>query len=212
MSAPLLDKITENLKPTKPLNDALLWGLMGLALTVGLICVLCIFGVRDAFVERPIPIAAVLKPLYFIGLSLLLLAQTARLSRPNGKMEGALTLLLGAHIGAGLLTLLVTLFTAPKGEFAHQMQMSFAHCIETIFIGGAVAFAALYGLWFRHCAPANQTLFGVLSFSAVASLMAGAYALHCNMDSPFYILVFYFGPIAILGAVGAILGKRLFRW
>ena len=51
-----------------------------------------------------------------------------------------------------------------------------------------------------------------MSGLAAASLMAAAYALHCDGDAPVYLLAVYGGAVAIFTAVAAALGARLLRW
>lgn len=51
-----------------------------------------------------------------------------------------------------------------------------------------------------------------MSGLAAASLMAAAYALHCDGDAPIYLIAVYGGAVAIFTGIATWLGGRFLRW
>jgi hypothetical protein len=85
-------------------------------------------------------------------------------------------------------------------------------CYMTILCGGMAGLIVLWRLWLRRSATSHPVSLGALSGLATASLMAAAYALHCQGDAPVYLLLVYGMAVAILTGIAALLGGKLLRW
>lgn len=70
--------------------------------------------------------------------------------------------------------------------------------------------AALVGL--RHGAPTRPALTGAAAGLMSAGLAATLYASHCTDDSPLFVATWYTIAIALVTAVGAIVGARVLRF
>lgn len=207
------EDLIHDLKPVRALKSAHLWAL---ALTALILCAAFVVGVYDfrpefhdtRWLSQWIVVG---KPLLLLLIGLAALTLTARLARPDGEpSRPALYSLMGLSGAVGV-TVLFDLITRGSSTL-NALSEPFMLCWQVVLTGGVVSYAALWGLWLRRAAPANPVAFGGLSGLAVGALMAAAYALHCDRDWPLYILVFYGAPVLILGALGAILGPKLYRW
>jgi hypothetical protein len=69
---------------------------------------------------------------------------------------------------------------------------------------------ALVGL--RHGAPARPALAGALAGLVSAGLAATLYASHCTDDSPLFVATWYPIAIAMVTAVGALIGAKVLRF
>lgn len=69
------------------------------------------------------------------------------------------------------------------------------------------AFAAL-----RHGAPTRPALAGAFAGLLSAGVAATLYAAHCFDDSPLFVAIWYSTAIALVTAIGALLGPRLLRF
>lgn len=82
-----------------------------------------------------------------------------------------------------------------------------------IFIAGssAVASACMFFV-VRGAAPTRLSWAGL--WSAASMSCVGAFFMHlvCPHDNPLHLLVWHFLPIAVLMAVGAVLGSKVLRW
>ena len=153
----------------------------------------------------------VLKFLVTLGLAATAVGLVLRLIRPGavlGLWRSALLLapgLLLIGIAGELLTLPAeTWMTALVGVNARV-------CLTYIPLMG-LAPLGLILLALRSGAPTRPAVAG-----AVAGLIAGGisgafYAAHCPDDSPLFVATWYVIAIAMLVALGALLGRRLLRW
>ncbi len=64
----------------------------------------------------------------------------------------------------------------------------------------------------RHGAPEKPGAAGAVAGLAASGIAATFYASNCTDDSPLFVLLWYPIAIAIVTAVGYVLGKRLLRW
>jgi hypothetical protein len=94
----------------------------------------------------------------------------------------------------------------------HSLQGGNTLCFETIVGGGLIGFGLLWGMWLRRAATTSPVALGALSGLAAASLSASAYAIHCNMDAPAYLLLVYGVAVGLITALTALFGRRLFKW
>ncbi len=135
-----------------------------------------------------------------------------RLFRPgDGAIRRAAALLALAPaalaIGVG-----VELITVPSSQWLHRLVgTNSMFCLKTIpFLALAPLIATLVAL--RNGAPENPALAGAAAGLFSGAIGAALYAMHCPDDSPLFVMVWYSLGVAIVTAIGAILGARLLRW
>jgi len=217
MTDPLLDRLAADLRPVRPMRTWPLWGLAGAVLLAAALFVIFMYGPRPEMMALshgvwPQAFVVIGKPLLFLITGLSALASIGGLIRPEGRLK-PLTL---APVGLLLLLVLVMFgvqyMNDGPAKVAKSLDGGDLLCFETIFFGGAIGFAALWAVWLRKAATAYPVTLGALSGLAMASLAAAAYAIHCNMDAPVYILLIYGASVALFTAVAAIAGKKLFKW
>jgi hypothetical protein len=88
---------------------------------------------------------------------------------------------------------------------------TWARCLAAIALLTPLAFGAAI-LALRRRAPTRLRLAGVLAGLFAGGTAATAYALWCPETSAAFLLSWYAAPIALAGAIGALLGPRLLRW
>lgn len=64
----------------------------------------------------------------------------------------------------------------------------------------------------RDGAPSRPRLAAALAGLLAGGIGATFYATHCIDDSPLFVAVWYGAGIAIMAALGSVLGGRLLRW
>jgi len=70
--------------------------------------------------------------------------------------------------------------------------------------------ASLFGL--RHGAPAKPAVAGAVAGLVSAGLAATLYASHCTDDSPLFVATWYTIAMALVTAIGALVGSRMLRF
>ncbi|MDI7776325.1 DUF1109 domain-containing protein [Asticcacaulis sp. EMRT-3] len=213
----LTETLAQDLKPVRPMRNGRLWigALVGLAVAVAYILI---------FYHARLPVAAlmrgqwlgnpmaVLKPLMFLVLGLAALWAVSDLSRPEGRLKFRFfvpLLIIGGLVlgGFGLEWL------AYGGhDFKDWLSGGVVVCYTTILCGGMVGLIVMWRFWLRRSATSQPLALGAMSGLATASLMAAAYALHCDGDAPVYLLVVYGGAVAIFTGIATLLGRRFLRW
>jgi hypothetical protein len=84
-------------------------------------------------------------------------------------------------------------------------------CLVLIPALSAAPFIALI-LALRQGAPTRPMLAGATAGLVAAAIGATLYASHCQDDSPLFLAAWYVIAVAIMAALGALLGARLLRW
>jgi hypothetical protein len=153
----------------------------------------------------------VLKFLVTLGLATAAIGLVLRLIRPGtapGIWRSALLLapgLLVIGIAGELLALPAgTWMTALVGVNARV-------CLTYIPLMG-LAPLGLILLALRSGAPTRPALTGAVAGLIAGGISAAFYAAHCPDDSPLFVATWYVLAIAMLTALGALLGRRLLRW
>ena len=217
MTDALLDALTKNLRPAHPLRDRRLWLGALLGVVAAVVYILVFYHPRHdvallmqgRWSGNPM---AVVKPLMFLVLGLSAIRAVADLSRPEGRLRPSRMLALiviGAAVLAGLGYQWLTFGTQ---NLVAWLSAGVTLCYVTILCGGMAGWLVMWRFWLRRTASSQPRLLGAMSGLAAASLMAAAYALHCDGDAPVYLLAVYGGAVAIFTAVAAALGARLLRW
>ncbi|HVZ29615.1 MAG TPA: NrsF family protein [Asticcacaulis sp.] len=217
MSDPAIDTLVGRLTPVKPLQAAALWRGAALAVVVAAVYVAILYGMRPELriltqpmlMHRPM---ILLKPILFLLLGISALRGVAELARPEGRLRFRVLLpallLFGAVLGVFIRD--VTVYGWAKTF--HNAFGAAPLCAMTILCGGTVGVILMWRFWLRRSATSHPVQLGAMSGLSAASLMAGAYAIHCNMDAAVYLLLVYGLAVAVFTGLSALVGRKLYRW
>ena len=213
----LIDDLAVDLKPVKPLRSRPLWVGALFGLSVAALYIWCLYGPRPELSALTYGNwsgnrMSVVKPLMFLALGLSALWGVSGLARPEGrpKLRYLLPLLIIGGVVLG--GLLVEYRQEGWARMSDNLSGGVLICYMTILCGGMAGLIVLWRLWLRRSATSHPVALGAMSGLATASLMASAYALHCQGDAPVYLLLVYGAAVAILTGIAALLGSKLLRW
>lgn len=134
-----------------------------------------------------------------------------RLSRPAGSGRRGLFLALAALAALTLLGGAQLAMAAPDERVALWMGVSWRECPFNI-LGLSVPILAA-GLWgVRSLAPTRLVLAGAATGLFAAGVGAVVYGLHCIETEPAFVGTWYSLGVALVTALGAILGPLVLRW
>ena len=153
----------------------------------------------------------IFKFVFTLGLAIPAAFLVLRLSRPDGTggwpkwMLIVPIVLLAIAVALEMITL-----PADHWQVSAMGSMSLA-CMKYIPVLSITPFVAiLYAM--RHGAPSNPTAAGAAAGLVSAGIGAALYASFCIDDSPMFVAIWYVIGIAIVTALGALVGSRLLRW
>lgn len=217
MSDPLLDQLANGLRPVKPLRSGPLWIGAGLALAFAIIYILKLFGLRSELVGLlhglwPAHGIAVIKPLIFLVTGICALWAVSGLARPEGRLKLVHMAPVIVLLGIVVISFVIDMLGTGREDIADDLNGGVMVCFSTILCGGMAGLVIMWRLWLRRSATSHPVLLGAMAGLASASLMACAYALHCTMDAPVYILLVYSLAVAVFTGFAALLGGKLLRW
>ncbi len=188
---------------------------LALALIPGVAIAACLYfavlGLRPHFLTLLGEPRFLFKVCVTILLAALSCVLVLRLARPGANARGAALLV---AIAPALLAVAVgaELFAVPAAEWSHRLIGSNAmFCLKAI---PSLALAPLVAILvaLRNGAPDRPALAGAAAGLFAGAIGAAFYATHCPDDSPLFVAVWYPLTIAIVTAVGAVVGSRLLRW
>jgi hypothetical protein len=188
---------------------------MALALAAGAVVATALFGIllgpRADAVASLDSLRFLLK--FVVTLSLMVAAAglVLRLIRPGAP---AGTWRIALLLSPGLLALGVAaeLSALPVSGWLPALVGSNARvCLTYIPLMGLAPLMLLL-LAMRRGAPTEPALAGAVAGLVSGGLAAALYAAHCPDDSPLFVATWYAIAIAMLTALGALLGRRLLRW
>lgn len=135
----------------------------------------------------------------------------ARLSRPDGR-AGALVGVLAAPIAALLIAIAIEMLaTSPATWSVRALGTMPGACMKYIPLLSIAPFVSIFAA-LRYGAPSNPVAAGAAAGLASAAIGAAIYATFCVDDSPMFVAIWYVGAIAIVTALGAMVGKLSLRW
>ena len=181
------------------------------AAPVSLLIFFAEFGVRpDVMTAMKNPFFD-LKFLVTLALAISAVAVALHLSRPEASLRGFGWYLL---IPAGLLA------AGIGGEMMMPQRLPMMTrlvgsnskiCLTVIpALSLPLLIAALIGL--RHGAPSRPALSGAIAGLLSAGFAATLYASHCTDDSPLFVATWYTLAVALVAAVGALVGSRVLKY
>ncbi|MEI9902901.1 MAG: NrsF family protein [Asticcacaulis sp.] len=214
----LVDQLTSDLKPVTPLKALWLWAVAAVGLAAAATFVVMVLGMRVemgmlVYGHRlPANPVVLMKPALFLVSGLSAIWAVSGLVRPEGRLKLRYLLPVLAVMGIIVGNLMSELVRSGTADIAEKLNGGVSTCFMTILTGGLIGLAALWWLWLRKAATSYPVSLGAMSGLATASLMAAAYALHCNMDAPVYIFAVYGLAVAAFTGFAALLGGRMLRW
>ena len=150
------------------------------------------------------------KLVYTGGIALVALAASRRLARPE--VSGINPAYFAVPVGALALLALFELTTAPVDERnALIFGDTWRECPVLIAALSVPLLAILLRL-FAGFAPQRPRLTGAVIGLAAGATTAMLYSLHCPETAMTFLLLWYSAGIAIIAAIGAIVGPRVLRW
>jgi hypothetical protein len=212
MSDTLLDDLTKDLKPVKPLRAWPMWLGAGVGLALAASYVIGFYGLRLELSGGPMKFMAVAKPLLFLVTGISALWAVSGLARPEGWLKWRYVLPIVTMLVLVIGALGLDIGRSGMAAVAEGLDGGMRLCYTTIICGGLAGLVALWRLWLRRTATSHPVTLGAMAGLAVGSLMASAYSLHCNMDAPAYLLAVYGLAVAIVTAIAALIGGKLLRW
>jgi hypothetical protein len=189
---------------------------VGLAVSAGLVMAALLFFVllkvrSDFFYAILHEPRFMFKFVFTIGLGLPALLLVRRLSRPDGD-AGGLVLALMIPVMLLIAAVVAEMNALPADHWSVSALGSMpGACMKYIpMLSFAPLLAILWAL--RNGAPANPVGVGAAAGLLAAAIGATFYATFCVDDSPMFLAIWYVGGMAIVTALGAIIGARLLRW
>ena len=208
----LIERLSENLAPVPRLAALRILALgLGAGALVSFVLMVLWLGIRPDLMTAISTEAYWMKFFYTLAAALTALWTLERLARPGARalVQGALEIL---PLGVIALLAIAQWTSAPASLHTHLL-MGASHTVCPWRIV-ALALPIFVGvLWsMRRLAPTRPALSG-----AVAGLLAGAagawiYAFHCDENAAVFVAVWYTFGIALVGLLGAMVGRWLLRW
>jgi hypothetical protein len=133
------------------------------------------------------------------------------MSRPGARVAGAAAWLAAP---AALLAGAVALELLAVPESAWSARMVGSNWLVCLTYGPLISLGPLALLLsaLRRGAPAVPWRAGLVAGLAAGGIGTFFYAAHCPDDSPLFVAVWYSLVVAMMGALGALIGGRMLRW
>jgi hypothetical protein len=155
--------------------------------------------------------AFMLKPVEMILLAAAAAAMVLKLAKPGlSPRRAALIAALAPAIMIAALA--VELTGVPRSEWLVRLAgVHWYICVTNMVLLALPLLAALL-VGLRCGAPTRPALAGAAAGLLAGALSAGLYISHCPDDSPIFVAAWFTLAIAIVTALGALLGTRVLRW
>jgi hypothetical protein len=151
------------------------------------------------------------KFVFTLGLAIPALMLVLRLARPDGEAGWSKWLLAVPPVLLAAAVLLEMQAVPPEHWSVSAFGSMPGACMKYIPMLSIAPFVAIfYAL--RHGAPSNPAAAGAAAGLLSAGIGAALYATFCVDDSPMFLAIWYVAGMAIVVALGALIGSRLLRW
>ncbi|HUB89423.1 MAG TPA: DUF1109 domain-containing protein [Dyella sp.] len=204
--------LAKDIEPVKKNTLArLLTGSLLLALTGAAVLMAMVFGVR------PDLSSAIATPIFWeklafpLSLSVGAAIATSRLSRPAASVGVAWVILILPVACVWMAGIAVVGAAAPADRAVAIFGQSWRSCPFNILLLSIPGFIAIFYA-VAHLAPTRLRLAGAASGLLAGTVATVAYCFHCPEMSPAFWSIWYLLGMAIVAALGALLGPRLLRW
>lgn len=206
----LILRLAAEPRPSPPVMRGVLAS-FGPSLGIALVLLVLGWGLRTDLVASLADPVTVLKPLLPALIALAAMGGALGLARPEGRARASALLLLGLG-GAALALVGWSLLQVPaEGWGAAIRGRTLLACLLSIPALAILPTLALL-LALRRGASLAPARSGALAGLAGGAAAAALYALHCDEDAPLFFVTWYGLAILMVGALGAVLGRRLLRW
>ncbi|MGZ3297945.1 MAG: NrsF family protein [Asticcacaulis sp.] len=217
MTDALIERLTAELKPVRPLRTWPMWLAAIAALAAVSVFVIVVCKARPEMAALlhgvwPGNLMAIGKPLLFLVVGLSAFAAMPALMRPEGGLQPRPLLPAAFMVLLMLAGLLVQVVMEPPAKVMASLIGGNLLCFSIIFGGGAVGFILLWAVWLRRSASPSPRSLAALAGLGTGAIAAAAYAIHCNMDAPIYLLSVYGFAVVAFAGVASLIGGRLLRW
>jgi hypothetical protein len=210
------DDLIRALAADAPLRDPGLRRQVALAMASGLLVALALFlwllGPRANALQSLDSLRFLLKFAITLSLAVAATGLVLRLIHPGlplGPWRLAVFLAPGLLLLAGVGLELVVL---PASDWSAALVGRNARtCLTYIPLMGLAPLGLLL-LALRRGAPGHPALAGGVAGLVAGGFSAALYAAHCPDDSPLFVVTWYSIGIAVLVALGALIGRRVLRW
>lgn len=207
----LIEGLADRLVPLPPrsLERRLAMAVLGGAIAV-LALVVGVVGLRPDLSTATADGDFWVKLIYTACLALLALAGARRLARPE--VSGIKLIHFAVPVGILLLVAVFEFAAAPAEQrSALIFGISWRECPLLIASLSLPMLAILFRV-FAGFAPNRPGLTGAVIGLATGATTAMLYSLHCPETSMTFLLIWYSAGIAIVVALGALIGARVLRW
>lgn len=200
----------DNSHRTRPVRDLLM-----LALLAASPVPLLIFFAEIGF--RPDIMVAMRNPFFDLKFAITLalagsaIAVALHLSRPEASLRGVGWYLL---IPAGILAagIVGEMMLPQRAPMLTRLVGNNSRICLTMIPALSLPLLAATLIALRHGAPARPALSGAIAGLLSAGLAATLYASHCTDDSPLFVATWYTLAIALVAALGALVGSRVLKY
>jgi hypothetical protein len=207
----LIDGLTDSLVPVRP---KMLERRLGLAMAGGAIVVLAlvigVVGLRPDLTVATADGRFWAKLIYTGAIALIALAAARQLARPetSGIKVAYFAIPIGILV---LLTIFELSSAAPDQRSALIFGNTWREC-PLLIAGLSLPLLAILMRLFAGFAPQRPRLTGATIGLSAGATAATLYSLHCPEMAMTFLLLWYSAGIAIIAAIGAMVGPRFLRW
>lgn len=208
----LIDFLADNLAPAggRTVLRTLMIGL-GAGALVSFAVVVFALGIRPDFAAAAHSWPLWMKFLYTLAFAAAALGTAERLSRP-GAAAGRRAALAAVPFALVAILGLGQWLAAPAAEHMHLLLgHSFLVC-PWIIVGVSLPVFAGLVTSMRRLAPTRPMLAGAAAGLAAGATGAFLYAFHCDESAATFVAVWYTSGIALVGLLGALIGRWALRW
>lgn len=206
-SSKLIDKLTTNLEPVRPLSplrNTLLWVAVSLVSVAVILFLMMPQRPVSQMLEQPITV--------FSGLWLLVntifMAFTANIIGMPGRTNQHLIF----AISFAFYLLLIGVLLGVAITFTSPIVLSGSACVKAVIILSIIPLVFFFNI-VRKLAPTSPLLMGLLLGLSTCAMGAFGVGFSCANEDPLHLLFFHFtAPALLLGGLGAIIGKKILKW
>lgn len=209
----LIDDLSQDLKPVKPLlsstKAALIFSLLGYGLVfIGVIIVGFRYDIGSIF-HMP---SLIVQLVALLVAGVFSVIATFRLSRPREKMDKTSLYLI---LSSAALIAAVVIYCAMMGDVDTAKSIINKDLIvmrlRNVFLI-ALAPILLMIYMMRRARPVHTSMIGLSSFLAITAMAVTGCRLTCPIEALYANLLWHYGPIIILALLGYLLGRFIYRW
>lgn len=208
-----IDTLVDDLCPVKPVMGSSLSALIFVFLGYGLVFTgVFLVGFRhdiSMVIEMPNLMVQIIA-LFVAGL--MAVFATFRLSCPREKIDFTTKMMIFFSV---VLITTVIVYCAGAGDAQVAKDLITKDLVYTRLTNVFLLSLAPLGLMFvmmRRARPVHTSLIGMTSALAITAMSVMGCKLTCIIDAPYANLLWHYGPIAVLAAIGFLFGKYLYQW